>query len=116
MSAQIHLNKNKKNDIIEKEPNILKRIGNNKFLCNNKILVGNKYYHLLYSFLFLSLPTSVFISSMIKINTGSSIALTVIILILYIPIIFGLLKGGTRDPGIIERNHEYSSYNNKKLL
>ena len=115
MSNQIHQNKNRRNEDINKEdPNSLKRIGNNKFLCNNKILVGTKYYHLLYSFLFLTLPTSVFISSMIKINTSSSIALTVIVLLFFIPIIYGLLKGGTRDPGIIERNNEYASYNNKK--
>ena len=115
MSNQIHQNKNRRNEDINKEErNSLKRIGNNKFLCNNKILVGTKYYHLLYSFLFLTLPTSVFISSMIKINTSSSIALTVIVLLFFIPIIYGLLKGGTRDPGIIERNNEYASYNNKK--
>ena len=115
MSNQIHQNKNRRNEDINKEDqNSLKRIGNNKFLCNNKILVGTKYYHLLYSFLFLTLPTSVFISSMIKIKTSSSIALTVIVLLFFIPIIYGLLKGGTRDPGIIERNNEYASYNNKK--
>ena len=113
MSSQ-HENKNKRKDIIKNQINNPQRIGNNKFLCNNKILVGNKYYHLIYSFFFLSLPTSFFISSMIKINTASSITLTVIVLIMFIPIIYGLLKGGTRDPGIIERNNEYASYNNKK--
>jgi len=114
MSNNIPENKNKRKDITSIHKDHLQRIGNNKFLCNNKILVGNKYYHLIYSFIFLTLPTSVFISSMIKINTASSITLIVIVLLIFIPIIYGLLKGGTRDPGIIERNNEYASYNNKK--
>ena len=116
MSNNFPENKNKRKDITNLYKDHLQRIGNNKFLCNNKFLVGNKYYHLIYSLIFLTLPTSVFISSMIKINTASSITLIVIVLIIFIPIIYGLLKGGTRDPGIIERNNEYASYNNKKSI
>ena len=107
-------NQNKRKDVTNNKLNEPQRIGNNKFFCDNKILVGNKYYHLIYSFIFLSLPTSFYISCMIKINTASSIFLLVLILILFIPIIYGLLKGGTKDPGIIERNNEYATYNNKK--
>ena len=107
-------NQNKRKDVTNNKLNEPQRIGNNKFFCDNKILVGNKYYHLIYSFIFLSLPTSFYISCMIKINTASSIFLLVLVLILFIPIIYGLLKGGTKDPGIIERNNEYATYNNKK--
>ena len=107
-------NQNERKDVTNNKLNEPQRIGNNKFFCDNKILVGNKYYHLIYSFIFLSLPTSFYISCMIKINTASSIFLLVLILILFIPIIYGLLKGGTKDPGIIERNNEYATYNNKK--
>ena len=107
-------NQNKRKDVTNNKLNEPQRIGNNKFFCDNKILVGNKYYHLIYSFIFLSLPTSFYISCMIKINTASSIFLLVLVLILFIPIIYGLLKGGTKDPGIIERNNEYAMYNNKK--
>ena len=115
MPNQLRENKNKRKDIIKTQKDSPpQRIGNNKFLCNNKLFVGTKYYHLIYSFIFLTLPTSVFISSMVKINTASSISLMVIVLIFFIPLIYGLLKGGTRDPGIIERNNEYASYNNKK--
>ena len=112
MSSNTRENKNKRKDIQQINEN--QRIGNNKFFCDNKILVGNKYYHLIYSLFFLMLPTSVFISALIKINTPSSITLTVITLIMFFPIVYGLLKGGTRDPGIIERNNEYATYNNKK--
>ena len=107
-------NQNKRKDVTNNKLNEPQRIGNNKFFCDNKILVGNKYYHIIYSFIFLSLPTSFYISCMIKINTASSIFLLVLVLILFIPIIYGLLKGGTKDPGIIERNNEYATYNNKK--
>jgi len=108
-------NQNKKKEVTTNNKiNNNQRIGNNKFFCDNKILVGNKYYHIIYSFIFLSLPTSFFISSMIKINTTSSIVIMTLVIILYIPIIYGLLKGGTKDPGIIERNNEYATYNNKK--
>ena len=108
-------NQNKKKDVTTNNKiNNNQRIGNNKFFCDNKILVGNKYYHIIYSFIFLSLPTSFFISSMIKINTTSSLVIMTLVIILYIPIIYGLLKGGTKDPGIIERNNEYATYNNKK--
>ena len=107
-------NQNERKDVTNNKLNEPQRIGNNKFFCDNKILVGNKYYHLIYSFIFLSLPTSFYISCMIKINTASSIFLLVLVLILFIPIIYGLLKGGTKDPGIIERNNEYATYNNKK--
>ena len=112
MSSNTRENKNKRKDIQQINEN--QRIGNNKFFCDNKILVGNKYYHLIYSLFFLVLPTSIFISALIKINTPSSITLTVITLIMFFPIVYGLLKGGTRDPGIIERNNEYATYNNKK--
>ena len=108
-------NQNKRKDMtINNKINNAQRIGNNKFFCDNKILVGNKYYHIIISFFFLSLPTSFFISCMIKINTASSIVMMVLVIIFYIPIIYGLLKGGTKDPGIIERNNEYATYNNKK--
>ena len=107
-------NKNKKQDISNYQVDLNQKIGKNKLLCNNKFLVGNKYYHLIISLLFLTLPTSVFISSMIKIKSNVSIAITVIVLVIYFPILFYLLKGGTSDPGIIERNNEYAFYENRK--
>ena len=59
------------------------------------------------------MPTSVFISSMIKINTVGSIILIIIVLIFYFPILFFLLKGGTTDSGIIERNNEINTEKHK---
>ena len=38
-----------------------KKIGNNKILCGNRFIVGKKYYHIIFSILLLSLPTSIYI-------------------------------------------------------
>ena len=94
----------------------LQRIGNNKILCGNRFLVGKKYYHIIFSILLLSLPTSIYISAMIKINSPSSIFFIVINLILYIIIFLFLLIGGCSDPGILERNNEFAYYENRKSV
>ena len=93
-----------------------KKIGNNKILCGNRFIVGKKYYHIIFSILLLSLPTSIYISSMLKINIPSSIFFTVLVLIMYTAVIIFLLIGGCSDPGILERNNEYSFYENRKSL
>ena len=100
----------------EKGMNILAKIGNNKIICGNKLFVGKKYYHILISFILLSLPTSLFISALIKINTNSIIFFIILVLILYIPILVFLTLGGCSDPGILERNNEYAYYDNRKSL
>ena len=94
----------------------LQRIGNNKILCGNRFLVGKKYYHIIFSILLLSLPTSIYISAMIKINSPSSIFFIVLNLILYIIIFLFLLIGGCSDPGILERNNEFAYYENRKSV
>ena len=93
-----------------------KKIGNNKILCGNRFIVGKKYYHIIFSILLLSLPTSMYISSMLIINIPSSIFFTALILLLYIVILIFLLIGGCSDPGILERNNEYSFYENRKSM
>ena len=95
---------------------IPKKIGNNKIICGNKFIVGKKYYHIIFSVLLLTLPTSIFISAMIKINLPSSIFFIVLISIIYISILIFLLKGACTDPGILERNNEYSFYDNRKSI
>ena len=79
MNNQANENKNKKQDIANYQIDLNQKIGKNKILCGNRYLVGNKYYHLIVSLIFLTLPTSVFISTMIKIKTGGSITLIVIV-------------------------------------
>ena len=100
----------------EKSMNLLAKIGNNKIICGNRFFVGKKYYHLLISFILLSLPTSFYISALIKINTKSILFFIILVLIIYIPILFFLLLGGCNDPGILERNNEYAYYDNRKSV
>ena len=107
-------NKNRKNSELSFDPN--RKVGNNKFICNNKLIVGNKYYHMILSSILISIPTIVFISIMIKINTPSTIALSITTIIIYIPIIIFLFMGGCSDPGLVERNNEYAFYDNRKSV
>ncbi len=100
----------------EKSMNLLSRIGNNKIICGNRFFVGKKYYHILISFILLSLPTAIYISTLIKINTKSIIVFIILILILYIPILIFLILGGCNDPGVLERNNEYAYYDNRKSV
>ena len=106
--------KNKKQDLSNLKIDLNQKFGKNKLICGNKCIVGNKYYHLFISIFIITLPVSIYISSLMKINTPSSIILIVIVLLLYIAVIYFLLKGGTNDPGIIERNNEYAYYDNRK--
>ena len=96
--------------------NLNQKIGNNKIICGNKCFVGNKYYHIIFSIILLTVPTSLFISILILINSFASIFIVTISIIFYIPIILFLLRGGCSDPGIIERNNEYAYYDNRKSV
>ena len=96
--------------------NFSQKIGNNKIICGNRFLVGKKYYHIIFSLLLLSLPTGIYLSALIKINTASTIFFIIIILILYIFIFVFLLIGGCSDPGILERNNDYAFYDNRKSV
>ena len=93
-----------------------RKIGNNKILCGNRFIVGQKYYHIIFSILLLSLPTSIYISAMIVINVPSSIFFSVLNFIIYLAVFIFLLIGGCSDPGILERNNEYSFYENRKSM
>ena len=90
----------------EKSMNLLSRIGNNKIICGNRFFVGKKYYHILISFILLSLPTAIY----------TIIVFIILILILYIPILVFLILGGCNDPGVLERNNEYAYYDNRKSV
>ena len=96
--------------------NFSQKIGNNKIICGNRFLVGKKYYHIIFSILLLSLPTGIYLSALIKINTPSTIFFIIITLILYIFIFIFLLIGGCSDPGILERNNDYAFYDNRKSV
>ena len=116
MSELIKKGNNKSIKSYEKSMNLLAKIGNNKIICGNRLFVGKKYYHILISFILLSLPTSFYISALIKINEKTTIFFVIIVLIIYFPILIFLLLGGCNDPGILERNNEYAYYENRKSV
>ena len=116
MSDLIRKENNKNVRNYEKGMNLLTKIGNNKIICGNKFFVGNKYYHIFISLILLVLPTSIFISILVKINTKLSISILVLMIIFFIPIIIFLFLGGCTDPGILERNNEYAYYDNRKSV
>ena len=116
MSDLIRKENNKNVRNYEKGMNLLTKIGNNKIICGNKFFVGNKYYHIFISLILLILPTSIFISILVKINTKLSIFFLVLMIIFFIPIIVFLFLGGCSDPGILERNNEYAYYDNRKSV
>ena len=106
--------KNRKNSDIGFD--IYRRIGNNKIICNNKLLLGNKYYHIIISFILITIPVILYIFTMFKIFTFSSIILAIISIIFYFPIIIFLFIGACSDPGLVERNNEYAFYDNRKSV
>ena len=106
--------KNRKNSDIGFD--IYRRIGNNKIICNNKLLLGKKYYHIIISFILITIPDILYIFTMFKIFTFSSIILAIISIIFYIPIIIFLFIGACSDPGLVERNNEYAFYDNRKSI
>jgi len=116
MSDLIRKENNKNVRNYEKGMNLLTKIGNNKIICGNKFFVGNKYYHIFISLILLILPTSIFISILVKINTKLSIFFLVLMIIFFTPIIIFLFFGGCTDPGILERNNEYAYYDNRKSV
>ena len=98
----------------ELDIDLTQRIGNNSLLCNKKIIVGNKYYHIIISILLITFPTLIFLWTMFEISSTSSKCISSISIIIYIVIIILLFLGGCYEPGIIERNNEFAFYENRK--
>ena len=115
---KLHKNdKDKRNSNINHDiTNMYKKIGNNRFICNNKIIVGNKYHNMILSYILITIPTILFIITMFFIYNHSSIPLAVVCILLYILIIICLFIGGCSDPGLVERNNEYAFYDNRKSV
>ena len=106
--------KNQPKNLDELSIDLTQRIGNNSLLCNKKIIVGKKYYHIIISILLISFPTILFSYTMILISSTSSKITFILSIIIYILIIILLFLGGCFEPGIIERNNEFAFYENRK--
>ena len=92
-----------------------KPIGNNRVWCGGHIISGAKYYHVFFSYFMYTIPFVLFLYVLFLINDKLlSIPATVIAIILYLLAIFGMVRGGFTDPGILPRQKEQYSWNPKK--
>ena len=97
------------------ELDLNKQYGNNILWCSKKIISGRKYYQVFISILLFSIPYSLMLGVLIKIE--SSIVPMIIISIFYIISLFSAIRGGFTDPGILTRqNQDFYYSTNRPIL
>ena len=92
--------------------------GANKILCNNKIIVGEKYYAMLLTFFIYTIPfilTIIFFIKLGPLQLYKNIIYIIISSILYVIHIYAMLKGGCTDPGILPRQNQDSYYETNRV-
>ncbi len=91
--------------------------GKNKFCCNYLGVTGSKFYHMIYSFLLISIPYLGMLIILIYNKNIVSITFPIVITsFFYIIENFAGLLGGCTDPGILPRQGEDFYYNPSKPL
>jgi len=93
---------------IKYQSDLNKIYGNNRIWCNNKILSGEKFYNMLFTFFLYSIPYILSIIFFLKLGPLSlykNIIYIIISSILYVIHVFTMLKGGFTDPGILPRQN-----------
>ena len=91
--------------------------GKNKFCCNYLGVTGSKFYHIIYSFLLISIPYLGMLIILIYNKNIVSITFPIVInSFFYIIENFAGLLGGCTDPGILPRQGEDFYYNPSKPL
>lgn len=91
--------------------------GKNKLWCNNFCISGNKFYHMFYAWILISLPYLTMTIILIKTKNIVPIAFPITITSLFyiIEICSGIL-GGCTDPGILPRQGDDFYYNTNRPL
>jgi len=90
-----------------KTPN--EKIGNNVTFCDGQIIVGKKFYHMLFTETIITLfNIALFILIVMAFRTGIAILLVVLLAIIYSSLTFCLFRAGSTDPGIFERRYDYA--------
>ena len=90
----------------------------NKIICNNKIIVGEKYYAMLLTFFLYTIPfilTIIFFIKLGPLQLYKNIIYIIISSILYVIHIYAILKGGCTDPGILPRQNQDSYYETNRV-
>ena len=94
-----------------------KIFGKNRFFCDYLGVTGSKFYHMIYSFLLISIPYSGMLIILIYTKNIISITFPVIFTsILYIIEIVAVILGGCTDPGILPRQGDDFYYNTNRPL
>ena len=92
--------------------------GKNRLWCNNKLITGERFYNMIFTFFLFSIPYILSIIFFIKLGPLKlyiNIIYIIISSILYIIHIYSMLKGGTTDPGILPRQNEDLYYSTSRI-
>lgn len=72
---------------------------------------------MIYSFILTTIPFTLMLAILIKINNNySSVPPMVIIIILYLLTVYFILRGGCTDPGILQRQNNHYFFNTKRPI
>ena len=91
--------------------------GRNKIWCNKRIITGQKYYHMFFTFFLFTVPyifTMIVLLKMGKIKTYLNIIYIIISSIFYIIQTYSTFRGGLTDPGILPRQNADIYYTTNK--
>ena len=83
--------------------------GKNKLWCNNRIITGEKYYNLIFTFFSYFIPyllSLIFFIHYAPLKPFLNIIFISISSIFYIIHIYSMIKGGCTDPGILPRQNK----------
>ena len=92
--------------------------GNNKIVCHNKIILGEKFYSMFLTFFIFSIPYILSIIFFLKsgpLELYKNLIYIIISSILYIIHVYSMLKGGCTDPGILPRQNKDIYYETAKI-
>ena len=92
--------------------------GKNRLWCHNKLITGEKFYNMIFTFFLFSTPYILSIIFFIKLGPlelYKNIIYIIISSLLYIIHIYSMLKGGCTDPGIIPRQNVDLYYSTSRI-
>ena len=88
---------------------LIRIYGFNKVICNSKIIVGDKFYAMFFTFFIFTVPYLLSIIFFFKtgpLKLYQNIIYIIILSLLYIVHVYSMIKGGCIDPGILPRQNK----------
>ena len=92
--------------------------GKNRLWCSNKIITGEKFYNMIFTFFLFSTPyilSIIFFLKLGPLKLYKNIIYIIISSLLYIIHIYSMLKGGCTDPGILPRQNDDLYYSTSRI-